>query len=128
MHYSRAEQIVAEFMHRQGWAIVARNYRLPAMELDIVARKARTLVICEVKFRAYLGGLVDVLSWRKRAALLRGAQTFVRRNPDGQIDTIRIDLAALCYQFHPTLAARPQRWLTSQLCMFYVVNAVQLEE
>lgn len=44
-----AEQICADRLRQRGWQILARNWRIRAGELDIVARTGRTLVVVEVK-------------------------------------------------------------------------------
>jgi len=44
-----AEDICADRLRRRGWQILARNWRIKAGELDLVARTGRTLVVVEVK-------------------------------------------------------------------------------
>lgn len=43
----RAEQLLAA----QGFAILARNYRIPGAEIDLIARKGTMIVFAEVKTR-----------------------------------------------------------------------------
>lgn len=43
---------MAEWYARQGFEIVARNWRCARGELDVVARRGALLVVCEVKARA----------------------------------------------------------------------------
>lgn len=45
------EDVAAEHLRLQGLQILARNWRCPTGELDIVARDGSSLVICEVKTR-----------------------------------------------------------------------------
>lgn len=49
---ARGENIAAAFLKGQKYAIVERNYRCKAGELDIVAREGNTLVFVEVKTRS----------------------------------------------------------------------------
>lgn len=44
-----AEDICARRLARRGWQILARNWRIRAGELDLIARTGGTLVIVEVK-------------------------------------------------------------------------------
>lgn len=44
-----AEDLVAERLARRGWRILARNWRIKAGELDLIARDGSTLVFAEVK-------------------------------------------------------------------------------
>ncbi len=48
---ARGESIAAAFLKGQKYAIIERNYRCKAGEVDIVAREGKTLVFVEVKTR-----------------------------------------------------------------------------
>src|SRR5579863_6314521 len=49
----RGEDLAHRFLRRQGYVIVARNYRLGSgdAEADLIAREGETLVVVEVKTR-----------------------------------------------------------------------------
>lgn len=47
----RAETAAAEYLVRQGYDIVMRNWRCRYCEIDIVAQKAESLSFVEVKYR-----------------------------------------------------------------------------
>ncbi len=64
-----------------GYVILARRFRTPQGEIDIVAREADTIVFVEVKTRrdgAYGGGAAAV-TWRKQRTIVRVAQAFLAR-------------------------------------------------
>lgn len=44
--------MAAAHLARMGFDIVGRNVRVPGGELDIVARRGRLLVVCEVRARS----------------------------------------------------------------------------
>jgi len=46
-----AETIAAMYLRMHGWRILARRARVPGGEVDIVARRGRTLAFVEVKAR-----------------------------------------------------------------------------
>jgi putative endonuclease len=48
---SKNESLAAEYLLNQGYAIIARNYRTPVGEIDIVADHKGTVVFVEVKSR-----------------------------------------------------------------------------
>ena len=48
---SWGEDVAAAWYVRRGYDVVARNWRCPAGEIDLVVRRGRTLVVCEVKAR-----------------------------------------------------------------------------
>ena len=47
-----AETVAAWWLRLHGWRILARRARVPGGEVDIVARRGRTLAFVEVKARA----------------------------------------------------------------------------
>lgn len=46
-----AEQKAAEYLEKQGYEIVATNWRTRVCEIDIVAQKNNTVYFVEVKYR-----------------------------------------------------------------------------
>ncbi|NBV81692.1 MAG: YraN family protein [Actinobacteria bacterium] len=68
-----AEDLVAAWYVTEGYEVIARNWRCPRGELDIVAWRNNVLVVCEVKARRNAcasGGA----SQARRAARTRGAR------------------------------------------------------
>ena len=49
---ARGEDAACTFLRKQGCQILARNWRRPCGEIDIVALEGKTLVFAEVKTRA----------------------------------------------------------------------------
>lgn len=47
----RGEELAAEFLQRRGYRLLARNYRTPWGEVDLIARHGGTLAFIEVKAR-----------------------------------------------------------------------------
>jgi putative endonuclease len=58
----RAETIAVWLLRFKGYAILARRERTPAGEIDIVARRGRTLVAVEVKARRTDTPLRDLIA------------------------------------------------------------------
>lgn len=50
-----AEEAAADFLRRQGFRVLARNYRTPLGEIDLVARDGEQVVMVEVKARSGTG-------------------------------------------------------------------------
>lgn len=57
----QGEQEAERFLRAQGYAIVARNYRCPMGEVDMVALDRQTLVFVEVRTRTSNNTLNDPL-------------------------------------------------------------------
>ncbi len=47
----RAESVAAEYLKRQGHAIVAQNWRTKWCEIDVIAQAGNVVYFCEVKYR-----------------------------------------------------------------------------
>lgn len=67
------ESIACDHLIAQGYTIVDRNWRCEYGEIDIVARDASTLIVCEVKTRSSMrhGEPVEAVSARKVRRLRR---------------------------------------------------------
>lgn len=48
----RAEALAAWWLRLKGWTILGRRVRTPVGEVDLIARRGRTLAFIEVKARA----------------------------------------------------------------------------
>jgi putative endonuclease len=73
------EELATQSLLATGYTIVARNWRCPAGEIDIVARDGETLVVVEVRTRrgqAY-GTPEESLTLAKQIKLVELGQTHV---------------------------------------------------
>lgn len=48
---NKGEDIACEYLIKNGYKIVERNFRIPGGEIDIIARHNDELIFCEVKTR-----------------------------------------------------------------------------
>ncbi len=73
------EELASRYLRGRGYRILARNYRSPFGELDIVAGKAGELVFCEVKART-VGDAEEALSAvdaKRRERMARAASYYL---------------------------------------------------
>lgn len=77
----RAESLAAWMLRLKGFSILARRLRLPAGEIDIVARRGRLLIFVEVKARADVAAAAESLRRRQRARIARAARAFMAARP-----------------------------------------------
>jgi putative endonuclease len=93
------EAVAAHHYRREGYEIVATNWRCPGGELDIVARRDGVLVFCEVKTRSSdrFGGGAIAVDRRRRRRLRDAAAAFLGDWPDrgGQHFELRFDVAVV---------------------------------
>jgi putative endonuclease len=90
------EDLAEEYLRGIGFDVLARNWRCPAGEVDIVARDGSTLVVCEVKTRrgTGYGSPLEAVTPQKAARLARlGAMA--RRGLGTGPCLIRIDLVGV---------------------------------
>jgi putative endonuclease len=75
------EDLACRELERRGYAIVARRYRLPGGELDIIARDGPTVVFVEVKARVgrRFGAAVDAVTGLKRHRMAQLALAYLTR-------------------------------------------------
>ncbi|WP_448384806.1 YraN family protein, partial [Fervidobacterium sp.] len=48
-NWKEAEELAVQFLKRNGYKIVERNYRTPFGEIDIIAKLGKTYMFVEVK-------------------------------------------------------------------------------
>ena len=80
-----------------GYACVERRWRVGVGELDLVLRRDRVLVFCEVKTRRGSGwGRPEEAVTRRRLARLRTvARRYLAERPPRGVDVFRFDVAAV---------------------------------
>lgn len=76
-----AELLCAWHLRLRGWRILARRYRSPVGEIDIVARRGRLIAFVEVKARRDRELALDSVTGRQRRRVRRAAELFVGANP-----------------------------------------------
>lgn len=76
-----AEARAAAHLSALGREIVARNYRIPGGEIDLISRDSGVLVFTEVRQRrsARYGGAAESVTARKLALMQRAALTYLTR-------------------------------------------------
>ncbi len=58
----RAEQLAALVLQCKGYRMLARRYKTPAGEIDLIARRGGTIAFVEVKARASLDAAAEALT------------------------------------------------------------------
>jgi putative endonuclease len=91
-----AEDAVEASLRSRGFEIVGRNVRVGRLELDVVARRGRLFVVCEV--RARRGNFVDpayTFDRGKRERVRRAALAYWAAH--GRGTQLRLDAAAVTF-------------------------------
>jgi putative endonuclease len=86
-----AESRAAAFLIAKGFRILARRWKSPVGEIDIVARRRRLLVFVEVKARESLDDAAWSVTPRQRTRIIAAAEAWLARYPDERIEDMRFD-------------------------------------
>jgi putative endonuclease len=86
-----AESRAAALLVAKGYRIVSRRFRSPVGEVDIIARRGRTLIFVEVKARSTLDGAAESLETRQQRRIAAAAAAWLAKCPDDIESHIRFD-------------------------------------
>ena len=91
----KGEELAVAYLLKNGYKIVARNFRHQKAEVDIIARKESTLAIVEVKTRSTpdFGNPQDFVKGKQIQNLVKAVDFFVTEN---NLDAeVRFDIIAI---------------------------------
>ncbi len=91
----RAERIAAWRLRLAGYRVLARRYRTPVGEIDLVARRGRRLVMVEVKARPTEALARQAVPERQRRRIAMAARRFLAAHPRYRDCTVRFDVVAV---------------------------------
>jgi putative endonuclease len=87
-----AESRASAYLVAKGYRIVARRFKSPVGEIDIVARRRKTLVFVEVKARATLDDAAEAVTPRARRRIIAAAEAWLAAHPDDALRDMRFDV------------------------------------
>ena len=105
----RGEGFAAWWLRLQGWRIVARRVKTPRGEVDLIARRGRTVLFLEVKWRSTAierDRAIDAYRLRRVVAAVEAiSHRYVRDGDNPRIDVLL--LAPRCWPRHIVNAWQP---------------------
>jgi putative endonuclease len=87
-----AESRAAMLLIAKAYRIVARRWKTPVGEIDIVAWRRRDLVFAEVKARDHLDDAAEAVTERSKRRIIAAAEYWLAHYPDGAQSFIRFDV------------------------------------
>src|SRR5882762_11815083 len=84
-----AESRAAAYLVAKGYRIVARRFRSPVGEIDIVARRRGTLIFVEVKARERLDDAAEAVLVRQQRRIIAAAEAWLASHPEDANRDIR---------------------------------------
>lgn len=88
----QAETLAADFLIQQGYTLLARRFRTPHGEIDLLMDNGDCLLAVEVKQRSTLADARYALSHRQGERLLRAFGFIIETRPDWQRPDNRLDV------------------------------------
>jgi len=94
----RAEQLAGEYLEQLGYRVIARNWRRPEGELDLVVGAEGLCVFVEVRSRTGTdrGHALETVDSRKRARVLRAARMYIEEEHP-QAAVFRFDVVGVTF-------------------------------
>jgi putative endonuclease len=86
-----AEGRAAVFLMAKGYRILAKRWRSPYGEIDIVARRRNLLAFIEVKARASLDEAAYAVTARQQQRIITTAQAWLMAHPEHSDFELRFD-------------------------------------
>ena len=86
-----AETRAAAYLMAKGYRVLAKRFRTPYGEIDIVARRRNLLVFVEVKARAGFDEAAFAVTEYQRRRILSAARAWLARHPDDITCAMRFD-------------------------------------
>jgi putative endonuclease len=86
-----AEARAAAFLMAKGYRILAKRFRTPYGEIDLVARRRNTVAFVEVKARATLDDAAYAVTPRQQRRIIDAAQAWLMAHPEHAEFELRFD-------------------------------------
>ena len=86
-----AETRAAAYLMAKGYRILAKRFRTPHGEIDLVARRRNVLVFVEVKARATLDEAAYAVTPRQQQRIIAAAQGWLMAHPEHAEFDMRFD-------------------------------------
>jgi putative endonuclease len=90
-----AESRAAAFLMAKGYRILAKRFRTPYGEIDIVARKRNLIVFIEVKARGRLDDAAYAVTPRQQARIIDAAGAWLMTHPEHAEFELRFDVVLI---------------------------------
>ncbi len=85
-----AESRAAALLIAKGYRILARRFRTPLGEIDIVARRRGVLVFVEVKARDSFDSAAEAIGKRQQSRIIAAAQLWLAGHPEDGFDVVLV--------------------------------------
>jgi putative endonuclease len=105
-----AELLCLWHLRLRGYRILARRFRVPSGEIDLIARRGAVLAAIEVKARDSLATASESLTLRQRRRIARALEHFLVQRPDLAGLALRFDVMLVSPRRLPQHLVDAWRW------------------
>ncbi len=91
----RAERLAAWWLRAKGYRILARDFRVPVGEIDLIAERGGLLAIVEVKRRERLAEALEAVTPRQQRRIERATEAYLARERRGAETRVRFDVIVI---------------------------------
>jgi putative endonuclease len=96
----RSELLVAWYLRLKGYRVLARRYRTPVGEIDLIVRRGKQIAFVEVKRRVSHDDGLFAIGAASRKRIARAAHVWLSTHPAAAGHDLRFDVVAIA----------PRRW------------------
>lgn len=93
----RAESRAALWLQLKGYRILARRFKTPVGEIDLIVKRGRTIAFVEVKGRAQRGSAAEAVHDKNQARVVRAAQWWLARHGQYIEHDVRFDVCLIAW-------------------------------
>lgn len=90
-----AETWAAWYLRLTGWRILKRRYKTRLGEIDLIAKKRKTVAFIEVKARKTRDAAVEAVTPAGQKRISRAARVFVSQHPKAGFYALRFDIIVI---------------------------------
>lgn len=90
-----AETLAAWYLRLTGWRILKHRYKTKAGEIDLIAKRGKTVAFVEVKARKSRRAALDAVTPASQRRIVRAAKIFVSQHAKAGFYTLRFDIVII---------------------------------
>jgi len=90
-----AETLAAWYLRLTGWRILKHRYKTKAGEIDLIAKRGKTVAFVEVKARKSRRAALEAVTPASQKRIVRAAKIFVSQHAKAGFYTLRFDIVII---------------------------------
>ena len=97
----RAENLAAIFLQLKGYRILARRYKTPVGEIDLIIKRGRAIAFVEVKGRRDRTAAAESIHAQNQSRVVRAAQWWLSKHGQYIEHAVRFDVCLIAWYRWP---------------------------